>query len=94
MVHETDGRDVVVDLLDADGLSGEDLAEVDLPALEADAAAGGDGDGPVVERLSTMESFPLSKESSNRRVMYGMYHLSGEGAMREPGGTRCLGRVE
>src|SRR5690606_16707645 len=41
--------DMVVGLLDADGLAGEDLAEIDLAPLVADATAGGDGDGFVVE---------------------------------------------
>nr|WP_292176033.1 hypothetical protein [Mesorhizobium sp.] len=42
---------MVLDLFDADGLAGEDLAEVDLFAIVADAPAGGDGDGLVVERI-------------------------------------------
>ena len=42
---------LLVDLLDADVLTGEDGAEVDLAAAEADAAAVGDGDGAVVERV-------------------------------------------
>ena len=42
---------MVLDLLDADGLPGEDLAEIDLLPLEADAPAGGDGDRLVVERI-------------------------------------------
>jgi hypothetical protein len=42
---------MVVDLFDADGLAGEDLAEIDLPAVEADAATAGDGDGLVVEGI-------------------------------------------
>ena len=40
---------MLVDLFDSDGLAGEDLAEVDFLAVEADAAAGGDGDRLVVE---------------------------------------------
>ena len=42
---------MLVDLFDSDGLAGEDLAEVDFLAVEADAAAGGDGDRLVVERI-------------------------------------------
>lgn len=49
VVHEADEPYVVVGLLDADGLSGEDLAEGDLLAIVADAAAGGHGDGLVME---------------------------------------------
>jgi hypothetical protein len=40
---------VLGDLRDADALSGEDLAEIDLAPLEADAASSGDGDRVVVE---------------------------------------------
>ena len=40
---------MLVDLFDSAGLAGEDLAEVDLLAVETDAAAGGDGDRLVVE---------------------------------------------
>jgi hypothetical protein len=32
-------------------LASEDLAEVDLLSVEADAAAGGDRDGLIVERI-------------------------------------------
>lgn len=39
---------MVVRLLDADGLAGEEVTEVDLVAIKVDAAAGGDGDGLVV----------------------------------------------
>src|SRR5687767_5711429 len=42
---------MVIDLLDADRLAGEDLAQVDLEAVEADAPACGDGDGLVVEGI-------------------------------------------
>jgi hypothetical protein len=49
VVHEAGEPEVVVDLLDADRLTSEDQAEVDLVVLEADAPAGGDGDGLVVE---------------------------------------------
>jgi len=50
-VHEADEPDVLFDLFDADGLTGEDLAEIDLAHFEADAAARCDGDGPIVERI-------------------------------------------
>jgi hypothetical protein len=36
-------------LFDSNGLAGEDLAEVDLLSVEADTAAGRDGDGVVME---------------------------------------------
>ena len=42
-------RNAVVDLLDADALSGEGDREVDLLAIDADATAGGDEDVAVVE---------------------------------------------
>nr|WP_084831460.1 hypothetical protein [Mesorhizobium ciceri] len=35
---------MVLDLFDADGLTGKDEAEIDLLAVETDAPAGGDGD--------------------------------------------------
>ena len=49
VVHEGGEPKMFVDLFDSDGLAGEDLAEVDFLAVEADAAAGGDGDRLVVE---------------------------------------------
>ena len=41
---------MVLDQFDADGLAGED--EADFLAIVADAAAGGDGDGLVVKRIT------------------------------------------
>ncbi len=49
VVHEADEPNLLADLLDADALAGEDGAEIDLLAIEADAPACGHGDGPVVE---------------------------------------------
>ncbi len=49
ILHEADKPDLVVDLLDADSLAGEDRAEVNFLPSEADAAALGSCDGPVVE---------------------------------------------
>lgn len=49
VVHEADQPDLVGDLFDADVLTGEHLAEVDLVPAEADTAAAGDGDGAIVE---------------------------------------------
>jgi len=40
---------VLVSLFDSDSLAGKDLAEIDFAAIEADAAAS--GDGLVVERI-------------------------------------------
>lgn len=51
IVEEGDEPGVVVDLLDADLLTGEDGAEVHLVPLVADAATGGDDDGFVMERI-------------------------------------------
>ena len=42
---------MLVNLFDADLLAGEDLAEIDLLPVEADAAAAGDDDGLVVEGI-------------------------------------------
>jgi len=40
-----------VNFLDADGLPGEDLAEIDLFVAQTNAAAAGDHDGFVVDRI-------------------------------------------
>jgi len=48
-VHEADQPDLLGDLADADGLTGEDLAEVDFSAIEADATAASDRDRPIME---------------------------------------------
>ena len=48
---QADEPDVLAHLLDADALAGEDGAEVDLPSIEADTPARGDGDSFVVERV-------------------------------------------
>ena len=50
-MHEADEPDALFDLFDADGLTGEDLAEIDLAHFEADAAARCDGDGFIVEGI-------------------------------------------
>jgi hypothetical protein len=44
-----DEPNLVGDLFDSDELAGEDSAEIDLLTIEADSAAGGDGDALVVE---------------------------------------------
>ena len=46
---KADEPNLLAHLLDADALAGEDGTEVDLLAIEADAAACGYGDGFVVE---------------------------------------------
>jgi hypothetical protein len=43
-MHEADEPDALADLLDADILTGEHEAEIDLPAVEADPPACSDGD--------------------------------------------------
>jgi hypothetical protein len=50
MLEKTDQPDIVVILFDDDGLSGKDLAEIDLFFAQADAAAARDHDGFVVTR--------------------------------------------
>jgi hypothetical protein len=49
VVHEADGPDVVVGLVDSNLLAGEDRAEVDLALLVADATASRDRDGLVAQ---------------------------------------------
>ena len=51
VVHEAHQPDLLGDLLDADVLSGEHLTEIDLATPDADAAAGRDGDGAIVEGI-------------------------------------------
>ena len=51
IVHEGDEPDFLAHLFDADALASEDDAKIDLLPIEADAAACGHGDGPVVERI-------------------------------------------
>ena len=51
VLHKADQPDFIANLLDADVLAGEDGAETDLAAAEADATALGDGDGAIVERI-------------------------------------------
>src|SRR5215468_4145557 len=51
IIHKAHQPDVVVNLLDADGLSSKDLAEVDFFVAQTDAATAGDHDGFVVEGI-------------------------------------------
>jgi hypothetical protein len=52
IIHKADEPNPIVGLFDSDGLAGEDLAEVDFLPVEADSAAGSDGDGLVMEGQS------------------------------------------
>ena len=49
-------------------MAGKDLAEIDLLAVEADAAAGGHRDGPVVEGIVEVRQ-PLGLGPGKRRVI-------------------------
>ena len=51
IIHKADQPELVAHLFGADALAGQDDAEIDLLPIEADAAACGHGDGPVVERI-------------------------------------------
>jgi hypothetical protein len=51
VVAEADEPDAVVDFLDAKALACEHGGDVDLLAMQADAAAGGDENVAVVERI-------------------------------------------
>src|SRR3546814_20140099 len=54
VVHEADEPNAVVDLLDSEALAGEHDGNVDLLAVHADAAAGGDQDVAVVQRVGEL----------------------------------------
>ena len=51
VVHEADDPNAVVDLLDAEALTGEHGRDVDALAMQADAATVGDEDVAVVQRV-------------------------------------------
>ena len=51
VVHKADEPDSIAEFLNPDVLSGEHCAEIDLKVPETNAAALGDGDGSVVERV-------------------------------------------
>jgi hypothetical protein len=51
VVHEAYDPNAVVDLLDAEAPAGEHGRDVDPLSMHADAAAGGDKDFPVVQRV-------------------------------------------
>jgi hypothetical protein len=49
VLHEGGEPNALVDLFDAEFLTGQDLAKVDFPPVEADSPARRDGDDLVVE---------------------------------------------
>src|SRR5260370_15115891 len=51
IIHKTYKPDVVMNFFDADGLAGKDLTEVNFLAPQTDAAAVGDDNDLVVERV-------------------------------------------
>jgi hypothetical protein len=51
VAHEADDPNAVVDFLNAKALAGKDDGDVDPFAVHADAAAGGDQDVAVVQRI-------------------------------------------
>ncbi|MBS1867703.1 MAG: hypothetical protein JSS69_17450, partial [Acidobacteria bacterium] len=56
IIHKADQPDVVVHFFDARGLPGEDRAEIDFPATQANAATTGEHDGSVVEKGSRLKT--------------------------------------
>ena len=58
IVDEGDEPNGVVDFRDADGLPGEDGWEIDLLAVQADAAAGGDENLSIVEGIAELQKAP------------------------------------
>jgi hypothetical protein len=51
IVDEADEPNSLVDLLDAEALSGKDGGDINFLSVQADAAAGGDEDVSVVEGI-------------------------------------------
>ena len=51
IVDEADEPNSLVDLLDAEALSGQDSGDVDFLSVDADTATGGDEDVAVVEGI-------------------------------------------
>jgi hypothetical protein len=60
-----------LDLFDADGLAGKELTEIDLLAVEADAAARGRGDGPLEGIVEVWQTLILPR----RRLKCGRRQL-------------------
>ena len=50
-MHEADQPDVIGDFAHSDGLTGKDLAEIDLASAKTQAAALRDDDGAIVEGI-------------------------------------------
>lgn len=59
VVHDADEPDALAHLFDADSLAGEDVAQVDLAPVVADAATVGDGGCPIVERIVEVAQAPV-----------------------------------
>jgi hypothetical protein len=51
IVHEAGEPNAVVDLLDAEPLTGQHGGDVDPLAMQAEASAGGDDDVPIMEGI-------------------------------------------
>jgi hypothetical protein len=58
IVDEGDEPNGVVDFRDANGLPGKDGWEIDLLAVRADAAAGGDENLSIVEGIAELQKAP------------------------------------
>ena len=56
VIHEADQPDAVVDFLNADGLTGQGDAQIDLFAIKAEPAAAGDVHRSVVERVMRLRN--------------------------------------
>jgi hypothetical protein len=59
-VHEADQPDVICDLFDAYVLASKHATEIDLAPAKAQAAALGDGDGHIVERIAELGQAGIS----------------------------------
>ena len=62
IVHKADQPNLVADLFDAYALASEDLAEIDLLSIEADATACSHSDGSVVERIIELRQAAVGTE--------------------------------
>ena len=69
VVHKADEPDVVTHLFDAHPLAGEDLTEVHLASVEADAATVRHGRRLVVERIVQVAQAAISTSASSRPVI-------------------------
>ena len=77
-MHEGDEPNALADLRHADVLPGEDVAQIHLPSLEANPAALGDGEGPIVERVR--ELLHAAIDARRARVDVGR-HFHAQGLM-------------